>query len=65
MTPFPAWPTGGTLCISTGADLEVVTRALTKAGAQFDSRGDVIRISFHACNTDDDALRVAQAWTEN
>lgn len=62
---LPAWPTGGTLCISTGADLEGVTRALTKAGAQFDSRGDVIRISFHACNTDDDALRVAQAWTEN
>ena len=61
---LPAWPTGGTLCISAGAECEGVARALTKEGVQFDSRGDVIRISFHACNTDDDALRVAHAWKE-
>jgi kynureninase len=59
---LPSWPTGGTLCISLGADFDVVTRALAAAGAQFDSRGDVIRISFHACNSEEDALRVAHAW---
>ena len=59
---LPQWPTGGTLCISLGQDFDAVTRALGAAGAQFDSRGDVIRVSFHACNTDDDALKVAHAW---
>lgn len=59
---LPEWPVGGTLCISLGADFEEVTRNLGAAGAQFDSRGDVIRVSFHACNTDDEALRVARAW---
>jgi len=39
-----------------------VTRSLEQSGAQFDSRGDVIRVSFHACNTEDDALRVARDW---
>jgi selenocysteine lyase/cysteine desulfurase len=61
---LPAWPIGGTLCIALGADFDAVTRALTAAGAQFDSRGDVIRLSFHASNTEDDALRVARAWQE-
>ena len=59
---LPPWPTGGTLCIALGSEFEAVTRALNAAGAQFDSRGDVIRLSFHACNTADDALRVARAW---
>jgi len=59
---LPAWPTGGTLCIALGEDFARVTSALTAANVQFDSRGDVIRVSFHACNTEDDALRVAQAW---
>ena len=60
---LPRWPTGGTLCISLGQDFDSVTRALGATGAQFDSRGDVIRVSFHACNTEDDALQVARAWT--
>lgn len=59
---LPAWPMGGTMCIALGQDFEAVTRALQSVGAQFDSRGDVIRLSFHACNTDDDALHVARAW---
>ena len=59
---LPSWSTGGTLCISTGQEFDGVARALTKEGVQFDSRGDVIRISFHACNADDEALRVARAW---
>ena len=61
-TRLPAWPIGGTLCIALGADHEAVTGALEAAGIQFDSRGDVIRMSFHACNATDDAVRVAQAW---
>lgn len=59
---LPAWPIGGTLCISLGGEFDAVTSSLQQAGAQFDSRGDVIRMSFHACNTEDDALRVARAW---
>jgi len=59
---MPGWPIGGTLCTSLGQEFEAVTNALTAAGAQFDCRGDVIRISFHACNAEDDALRVARAW---
>lgn len=59
---LPAWPIGGTLCISLGGEFDPVTRSLEQSGAQFDSRGDVIRVSFHACNTEDDALRVARAW---
>jgi kynureninase len=59
---LPAWPIGGTLCISLGGEFEQVSTSLKQAGAQFDSRGDVIRVSFHACNTEDDAVRVARAW---
>ncbi len=59
---LPTWSTGGTLCISLGAEFEAVTRGLEAAGTQFDTRGDVIRLSFHACNSEDDALRVARAW---
>jgi hypothetical protein len=59
---LPSWPTGGTLCIPLAGEFDAVTRGLAAAGAQFDSRGDVIRMSFHACNNEDDALRVARAW---
>ena len=59
---LPSWPTGGTLCVPLAQEFVAVTRALNALGAQFDSRGDVIRISFHACNTEDDALQVARAW---
>lgn len=59
---LPTWPMGGTLCIPLGADLKSVAAALSAAGVQFDSRDDVIRISFHACNSVDDAVCVARAW---
>jgi kynureninase len=59
---LPSWPTGGTLCIALGAEFEAVTAALKQIGAQFDSRADVVRLSFHLCNTDDDVGRVAHAW---
>ena len=65
----PAWrvlvplhPSGGTLCIPLGADQPRVAAALRAAGVHFDSRGDVVRLSFHACNEIDDALTVARAW---
>jgi selenocysteine lyase/cysteine desulfurase len=59
---LPAWPTGGTLCIPLGDRLARITTALTAAGVQFDCRGDVVRLSFHACNTPGDAVQVARAW---
>jgi kynureninase len=59
---LPTGNMGGTLCISLGADFDRIDAALKQAGVQFDSRGDVLRLSFHACNTDDDAARVARAW---
>jgi len=70
-TVSPAWrarlptgPTGGTLCVPLGAEFEAVTTRLAAAGAQFDTRGDVIRVSFHACNAPEDAIQVAHAWRE-
>jgi kynureninase len=60
---LPAHATGGTLCIALGAEFDAVTAALKSIGAQFDTRGDVIRASFHACNSESDAERVARAWS--
>jgi kynureninase len=59
---LPAWPTGGTLCIPLGDRQTSIAAALSAEGVQFDCRGDVVRISFHACNSDADAARVARAW---
>ena len=61
-TRIPAWPRGGTLCIPLGRSRDAVAAALQTAGVQFDLRGDVVRISFHVCNTLDDAQTVARAW---
>ena len=59
---LPAWPTGGTLCIPLGERQPAITAALAARGVQFDCRGDVVRISFHACNTAAEAVEVARAW---
>jgi kynureninase len=59
---LPTWPTGGTLCIPLGDQQAAITAALTARGVQFDCRGDVVRISFHACNSAADAVEVARAW---
>jgi selenocysteine lyase/cysteine desulfurase len=53
---------GGTLCLPLGAELDVVRHALVAMGARFDTRGDVLRLSFHACNDLRDAERLAGAW---
>ncbi len=54
--------TGGTLCIPVGERLAAVRAALEGAQVRFDCRGPVVRLSFHLCNTIDDALRTARAW---
>jgi selenocysteine lyase/cysteine desulfurase len=59
---LPAGAIGGTLCVPLGDDFDAVTTALKAIDARFDSRGDAIRLSFHACNTTEDAVRVARAW---
>jgi selenocysteine lyase/cysteine desulfurase len=53
---------GGTLCVALGAEFEPVTRALAADGVRFDTRGPVVRLSFHLCNDAADAGRIAQAW---
>jgi selenocysteine lyase/cysteine desulfurase len=53
---------GGTLCIPLGTAFEPVTRALAADGVRFDTRGEVLRLSFHLCNEFDDAVRIAAAW---
>jgi len=59
---LPSWPIGGTLCIPLADRKPAITAALTAGGVSFDCRGDVVRISFHACNTIGDAVQVARAW---
>jgi kynureninase len=59
---LPTWPTGGTLCIPLGDAQAAITAALRADGVAFDCRGDVVRISFHACNTPGEAVQVARAW---
>jgi selenocysteine lyase/cysteine desulfurase len=59
---IPSGERGGTLCIPAGAELELVRGALSVAGVQFDCRETTVRLSFHACNTIADAVRVARAW---
>jgi kynureninase len=59
---LPSWPTGGTLCIPLGDRQPAITAALNALAASFDCRGDVVRLSFHACNTAGEAVQVARAW---
>jgi selenocysteine lyase/cysteine desulfurase len=61
---LPDGEMGGTLCIRAGAEQEKITAALRTAAVFFDCRGEVIRLSFHACNREEEAARVARAWME-
>jgi len=54
--------TGGTLCIPVGERLAAVRAALEAAQVRFDCRGPVVRLSFHLCNTMDDAQVTGRAW---
>lgn len=53
---------GGTLCIPVGEKLAAVRAALEGARVRCDYRGSVARISFHLCNTIDDARVTGRAW---
>ena len=53
---------GGTLCIPCGADADAVSHRLAGLGARHDRRGDVLRLSFHLCNTSGHARAVAGAF---
>lgn len=53
---------GGTLCIPCGESLDDVRRGLDSRGAHYDCRRDVVRLSFHLCNTIDEARAIAGAF---
>jgi kynureninase len=53
---------GGTLCIPCGESLDDVRRGLDSLGAHYDCRRDVVRLSFHLCNTAADACAIAGAF---
>jgi kynureninase len=53
---------GGTLCIPVGERLAAVRAALEAAQVRFDCRGSVVRISFHLCNSMDDAVLTGHTW---
>lgn len=53
---------GGTLCLPCGADVDAVGGALSNLGVRHDRRGDVLRLSFHLCNTAEHARAVAGAF---
>ena len=61
---LPQHATGGTLCIDLGAEREQVAQRLAAAGARADHRGSVLRLSFHAWNTDADVDVAAVAWPD-
>ena len=62
VTRVAAAGTGGTLCLPLGASFDAVTRALAADAVRFDSRGAVLRLSFHLCNDLADAACIARAW---
>jgi len=53
---------GGTLCIPVGEELAAVRGALEAAQLRFDCRSSVVRLSFHLCNTMQDARASGRAW---
>ena len=61
--PFPCTPThnGGTCCISVKGRRQEVEHALHSRQVRFDMRGDMLRISFHIYNGEDDVRTVAAA----
>ena len=48
---------GGTLCL-TARDTDGLATALTQAGCRFDRRGEVLRFSFHAWNSEEEAAMI-------
>jgi kynureninase len=57
----PAAQSGGTLCLTLPAERIVqATATLTANAVRFDQRGSTLRLSFHAYNSEDEALRVGE-----
>lgn len=59
----PSRRIGGTLCLPCAGSLRSVQAGLEDIGARYDVRGDVVRLSFHLCNTAEQARAVAGAFT--
>ena len=53
---------GGTLCLPLGNQLDCVSEALRATQARFDCRGPVLRLSFHLCNSVEEAVLIGNAW---
>jgi selenocysteine lyase/cysteine desulfurase len=53
---------GGTLCLPVGDAVAAVRAALERARIRFDTRGPVVRLSFHVCNSVADAALAGDAW---
>ncbi len=59
--PDEANDLGGSLCIKPASFTQTIQK-LKSMGVLFDSRGEIIRISLHIFNTEDEALLIAQCF---
>jgi kynureninase len=55
---------GGTLCLPLGHAHAQVLRSFGANGVRADSRGSIVRLSFHIYNTSAEAATVARCWAE-
>jgi selenocysteine lyase/cysteine desulfurase len=53
---------GGTICLGLGDSLADIRRSLQAGLVRLDYRGQVVRISFHIYNTEQEAAAVARCW---
>jgi selenocysteine lyase/cysteine desulfurase len=53
---------GGTICLQLGDSLADIRRSLQASFVRVDYRGQVVRISFHIYNTEQEAAAVARCW---
>ncbi|ATE64566.1 aminotransferase class V-fold PLP-dependent enzyme [Rhizorhabdus dicambivorans] len=51
---------GGTLCLRSG-QADALAAAFQRIGCRFDRRGDILRLSFHSWNDEDEARQTGQA----
>jgi len=50
---------GGTICFEAGDRADKIENALRRMKARFDRRKNILRISLHVTNTDEDASGIA------
>jgi selenocysteine lyase/cysteine desulfurase len=53
---------GGTVCMPLGDAREEILTSLHRNAVRADSRGSVVRLSFHIYNTSAEAAYVARSW---